>query len=108
MAHVTVDEALRLLPGEHGERFASVFSRGDLEVEIYAPCGHDPQSPHTRDELYVVVSGSGVFLSGDRRCAFSPGDMIHVPAGEAHRFESFSNDLVVWVIFYGPEQHIGS
>jgi hypothetical protein len=25
-----------------------------------------------------------------------------VPAGVVHRFESFSNDLVVWVLFYGP------
>jgi glucosamine 6-phosphate synthetase-like amidotransferase/phosphosugar isomerase protein len=27
-----------------------------MKVEIYAPRGTDPQTPHTRDELYVVVS----------------------------------------------------
>jgi hypothetical protein len=26
-----------------------------------------------------------------------------VPAGVVHRFEEFSNDVVVWVFFYGPE-----
>jgi hypothetical protein len=26
-----------------------------------------------------------------------------VPAGTVHRFEDFSDDLTVWVIFYGPQ-----
>jgi hypothetical protein len=26
-----------------------------------------------------------------------------VPAGMTHRFESFTDDLTVWVIFYGPQ-----
>jgi hypothetical protein len=26
-----------------------------------------------------------------------------VPAGVVHRFEDFSDDLAVWVVFYGPE-----
>jgi hypothetical protein len=26
-----------------------------------------------------------------------------VPAGVVHRFEEFTEDLVVWVVFYGPE-----
>jgi hypothetical protein len=26
-----------------------------------------------------------------------------VPAGVEHRFEEFTEDLAVWVIFYGPE-----
>jgi hypothetical protein len=26
-----------------------------------------------------------------------------VPAGVEHRFEGFTDDLVVWVVFYGPE-----
>ena len=29
--------------------------------------------------------------------------MIWVPAGAEHRFEDFSDDLAVWVVFYGPE-----
>jgi mannose-6-phosphate isomerase-like protein (cupin superfamily) len=101
---VTVAEALKRLPGpKKGERFAGVFRHGSLEVEIYAPVGSDPQSPHSRDEAYVVVSGTGTFVSDKGREPFGPGDVLFAPAGVVHRFEEFSADLVVWVFFYGPE-----
>jgi mannose-6-phosphate isomerase-like protein (cupin superfamily) len=98
-----VQEALRRLPGPQGERWAVVLEHGTLEIEIYAPRGTDPQKPHTRDEVYVVVSGSGEFVHGSDRDRFAPGDVLFVPAHEAHRFERFTDDLVVWVMFYGPE-----
>lgn len=102
-AHLHLTEALRQLPGARGERFVSVFGHGSLEVELYAPRGRDPQTPHVRDELYVVVSGSGTFYDGTERRAFSPGDCMFVAAGVKHRFEDFTDDLAVWVMFYGPE-----
>ena|SRR2546421_6651647 len=100
---VSVAEALALLPGAGGERFAKALEHGSLVVEIYAPRGVDPQQPHTRDELYVVVAGRGEFVNGDERHGFAPGDLLFVPAGVVHRFENFTEDLVVWVVFYGPE-----
>jgi mannose-6-phosphate isomerase-like protein (cupin superfamily) len=102
-SRVSVAEALARLPGANGERFAEVLKHGSLAVEIYAPRGRDPQGPHTRDELYVVFEGSGEFVSGAERHAFAAGDVLFVPAGVAHRFENFTDDLVVWVVFYGPE-----
>ena len=71
------------------------------------PRGTDPQKPHTRDEVYVVVTGRGDFFNGDARERFEPGDVLFVPAHVEHRFESFSGDLVVWVMFYGPEGRRG-
>jgi len=100
---VAVDDALRMLPGPEGERFAKILEHGTLEVEIYAPRGSDPQKPHTRDEVYVVVQGRGEFRNGRDLDRFAPGDVLFVPAHVDHRFESFTDDLVVWVIFYGPE-----
>ncbi len=99
----TVDEAIEKLPGPGGERFARVMGHGTTEVEVYAPRGRDTQGPHTRDELYFVVSGSGEFVNGPERHPFEPGDALFVPAGVEHRFEGFTDDLVVWVVFYGPE-----
>lgn len=94
---------MALLPGPQGKRFATVFNHGSLLVEIYAPRGVDPQQPHTRDEAYLVVQGSGEFVHGEMRERFGPGDFLFASAGLAHRFENFTDDLVVWVIFYGPE-----
>jgi len=75
----------------------------DLEVELYAPAGSDAQKPHTRDELYVIASGTGWFHSGEQRQAFNPGTLLFVPAGIKHHFAEFSPDFSAWVVFFGPE-----
>ena len=103
MPKITPADALARLPGPDGKRFARVFGHGSLEVEVYAPRGHDPQTPHTRDEVYVVLSGRGTFVDGGERYPFEAGDFLFVPAGVVHRFEAFTDDLAVWVFFYGPE-----
>ena len=74
-----------------------------MEVEFYAPAGSDPQNPHTRDELYVIASGTGWFHSGEQRQAFNPGVLLFVPAGVKHHFADFSADFSAWVMFFGPE-----
>lgn len=99
----TVADGLAALPGPAGERFALLFRHASLSIELYAPRGSDPQSPHRQDEVYVVVHGTGMFVNGARRDPFGPGDLLFVPAGVLHRFEEFSDDLVVWVVFYGPD-----
>lgn len=96
-------DALTQLPHEAGQRFATLFQRGSLAVEIYAPRGEDRQQPHDQDEIYVVIQGSGMFRNGDAYHRFGPGDTLFVPAGVVHRFEDFSDDLAVWVFFYGPK-----
>lgn len=106
--HLAVPDGLARLPGPLGERYVELFRHGTLSVELYAPRGDDPQSPHTRDEVYVVVEGRGTFLNGAERHPFGPGDVLFVPAGVVHRFEEFSDDLAVWVFFYGPEGGEGS
>ena len=98
-----LESALAKLPTLEGKRFATIFEHGSLLVEIYAPRGSDPQQPHTRDEIYFVASGSGEYVCGEDRTAFGPTDLLFAAAGVAHRFENFSDDLVVWVLFYGPE-----
>ena len=99
----SVRDALLKLPGLNGERFATIVQHGSLLVEIYAPRGTDPQNPHTRDEIYFVATGTGDFLCDESRQSFGPTDLLFAAAGAIHRFENFSNDLVVWVLFYGPE-----
>src|SRR5262245_5438027 len=95
-------EAARALPLPVGRRSAEVFVDGDLEVRLYAPTGHDPQTPHDRDELYIVAAGRGKIRVGDRVDPFAPGALLFVAAHEEHRFEDFSDDFAVWVVFYGP------
>ena len=101
---VSLAEALARLPGPGGARFAEVFAHGSLSAEIFAPRGSDTQQRHARDEIYVVIAGSGEFVNGESRHTFGPGDFLFVPAGVEHRFVNFTDDLVVWVIFYGDDK----
>jgi mannose-6-phosphate isomerase-like protein (cupin superfamily) len=101
-------ELLHRLPGPRsakwpdGERFVEAFRHGTLVLELYAPRGHDPQTPHDRDEVYFVISGSGEFVQAGERQAFAAGDALFVAAHVEHRFENFSPDFAAWVVFYGP------
>ena len=72
-------------------------------MKLYAPRGSDPQTPHMRDEIYVVIRGTGDFICPGERRKFGPHDFLFVSAGMEHRFENFSDDLALWVFFYGPE-----
>ena len=100
---LTLGAALERLPGPQGERFVELFEHGSLSVELYAPRGRDPQTPHSRDEIYVVAQGRGEFLCGETRQTFAPNDVLFAAAKVEHRFENFSDDFAVWVFFYGPE-----
>jgi mannose-6-phosphate isomerase-like protein (cupin superfamily) len=90
------------LPLPTGRRSSEVLVDGDLEIRFYAPKGHDPQPPHNRDEIYIVAAGRGKVRVGDRVDLIEPGGLIFVAAHEVHRFENFSDDFAVWVVFYGP------
>jgi mannose-6-phosphate isomerase-like protein (cupin superfamily) len=100
---LTPAAALSRLEQEAGPEFITLFRHGSLKVEIYRPVDADRQQPHDRDEVYVVISGSGHFVVDGRRRPFDPGEVLFVPAGVSHRFEDFTPDFATWVFFYGPE-----
>ncbi|HZS06185.1 MAG TPA: cupin domain-containing protein [Blastocatellia bacterium] len=106
-AHIHIADALDRLVAA-GTSSVLLFEHGSLQVKMYAPRGHDPQTLHARDELYVVARGSGIFYDGATRRGFEVGDLRFAPAGSEHRFEDFTGDFAVWVMFYGPEGGEGS
>lgn len=103
ITHVSLAEALCKGPPPAGNLAVPIFSHGSLVVELYTPVGQDPQKPHTRDEIYFVTRGMGLFFDGERRHSVAAGSFLFVAAGQTHRFEEFTADFTVWVAFYGPE-----
>lgn len=105
---ITATELLQRIPGKitdtwpAGERFTSAIRHGSMSVELYAPLGTDPQSPHFQDELYFIQSGTGVLVIDSETHAFEAGTCFFVPAGVKHNFERFSPDFSTWVVFWGP------
>lgn len=106
---IKASDLLALLPGRvtdawpDGERFVRALAHGSMSVELYAPVGTDPQTPHSQDELYFPISGEATLRIGNVTHAASPGTVFFVPAGVDHRFETFSEDFSTWVVFWGPQ-----
>ncbi len=95
-----------LLQSQPDVPFAVAGSREDtpMSAMVYAPLGADDQKPHDRDEIYVIVSGHGIFEYAGKRSAFKTGDLIYVKAFAPHGFVEFSDDFLTWVIFYGAKK----
>jgi len=90
------------IPGPPGAHAISVLERGTLRVKLSLPVPPNRQAPHDQDEIYVIQSGRGTLVHGGKRDPFEAGDLMFVAAGTDHHFEDFTDDLAVWVIFYGP------
>ena len=65
--------------------------------------GVDPQSPHTEDEVYYVVSGRGTFRVGAEDRAVGPGTILVVKAGDEHSFHTIREDLSL-LVFFAPAE----
>jgi mannose-6-phosphate isomerase-like protein (cupin superfamily) len=77
----------------------------DLSAGLYvleAGAG-DPQSPHTEDELYYVISGRAVVTVGNETRPVVPGTLIFVAATVPHRFHDIAERLELLVLF-GPAE----
>jgi mannose-6-phosphate isomerase-like protein (cupin superfamily) len=91
---------------ESGRLYHEFVSVPDLSGGLYVleAGATDPQSPHTEDELYVVMSGrASVFVGGEVR-AIQPGSVIFVAAGVEHRFLDIEERLVL-LVFFGPAEY---
>ena len=95
-------EQLRVLP-EGEEPYVEPYTHGTMSLGMYAPHGVDEQSPHSQDELYFVMEGSGVFFHNGARTDVVKGDALFVGAGDEHRFEDFTDDFKTWVVFWGKQ-----
>ena len=78
----------------------------DLSMGLYVlPAGGtDPQSPHTEDEVYYVVSGRAQILVADENRDVQAGSIIYVGKNVAHRFHSIEEELTV-LVFFAPAEY---
>ena len=97
---MTVESAMQAV-ADSDDRYGILLQQDGIEVGFYAPRGTDPQTPHDRDEVYVIQAGSGIFVLGDDEQPFETGDVLFVPAGMPHRFKDFGGDFAAWVVFTG-------
>ena len=78
----------------------------DLSMGLYVlPVGGvDPQSPHTEDEVYYVVSGKAQIQVADENRAVQAGSIVYVAKNVEHRFHSIEEELTV-IVFFAPAEY---
>ena len=78
----------------------------DLSMGLYVlPAGAtDPQSPHSEDEVYYVVSGKAQIRVADEDRAVQTGSIVYVGKQVEHRFHSIEEELTV-LVFFAPAEY---
>lgn len=92
----------------NGEFYHEFFKAERLSVGLYVlgAGATDPQSSHTEDEIYYIVSGAGsIEIAGEHR-KVGAGAVIYVDAHVDHRFHSITEDLSVIVVFAPPRHSL--
>jgi mannose-6-phosphate isomerase-like protein (cupin superfamily) len=78
----------------------------DLSMGLYVlPAGStDPQSPHTEDEVYYVVSGRAKIKVADENRDVREGSIVYVAKNVEHRFHSIEEELTA-IVFFAPAEY---
>lgn len=83
-----------------GGGYEIVHESTGLELGVYVLVAPEPdrQQPHSDDEIYVVLEGTGVLEVEGENVPVKVGDAVFVEAGKEHRFTAYEQ-LAVFVIF---------
>jgi mannose-6-phosphate isomerase-like protein (cupin superfamily) len=78
----------------------------DLSMGLYVlPAGGtDPQSPHTEDEVYYVVSGKAQITVAEESHGVQAGSIVYVGKNVAHHFHSIEEELIM-LVFFAPAEY---
>lgn len=89
-----------------GRPYNELARTHDLSVGLYVlpVAGIDHQSPHTEDEVYVVLAGRATVTVGDEEREVVNGSVVFVPADVQHRFHDITAELVL-VVAFGPAEY---
>jgi len=101
----TTLEALAVDRSAAGRRYYEFLRVRDLSAGLYhlEAGAADQHSPHSEDEIYVVIRGQAGFRAGTSDLEVGPGSVLFVPARVEHRFHSVRAALEVLVIFAPAE-----
>jgi mannose-6-phosphate isomerase-like protein (cupin superfamily) len=89
--------------GGEGGGYEVVHESPGLEIGVYVLVAPEPdrQTPHSFDEVYLVLDGEGdLEVEGESR-RLRKGEAAFVAAGDDHRFSGYET-LALLVVFNGP------
>src|SRR5512143_2137863 len=89
-----------------GKLYLEFLRKPSLSMGVYQlPAGGvDPQSPHTEDEVYYVVSGRARLRVADEDLPVQPGSIVYVAKNVEHCLHLIEEDLTV-LVFFAPAEY---
>jgi mannose-6-phosphate isomerase-like protein (cupin superfamily) len=105
MSHVSTTEVADRLKQED-KSYAEVLSEESMRVELARYPNPEPKTPHKEDELYVILSGSGMVHVGTETYEVDDGDVVHVEQGVEHDFFDIEDEITALVVFAGSDESV--
>ncbi len=102
MSHVSTAELVTELEDDENQ-FTEVLDKDSVTIEIGQYPKPSPKNPHTEDEVYYIVSGSGSIRVGDETYDVETGDVVFVEQGMEHDFFDIDEEITALTIFVGSE-----
>ena len=98
---ISLEKVIADLDATINEYFLNIFESKGLEVGILRlrKGETDTQEPHSVDEVYFVIEGTGHIEIEDKMKPVNRADFIFVPANVHHRFLVGNKDLLVLYFF---------
>jgi mannose-6-phosphate isomerase-like protein (cupin superfamily) len=93
-------EGVKRRLAEAGGGYEIVHDSPGLEIGVSVLVAPEPdrQQPHSDDEVYIVLEGTGELDVEGKRLELEEGNAVFVPAGADHRFSAYEH-LSVLVLF---------
>jgi quercetin dioxygenase-like cupin family protein len=90
--------AQRVTAGRPAHEF---LRRDSMSLLVYHLAAGEPdqQQPHTEDEVYYVLDGTGVFDADGQSTPVKPGDVIFAARDVVHRFRDYPDGITLLVVF---------
>ncbi|HKJ39420.1 MAG TPA: cupin domain-containing protein [Anaerolineales bacterium] len=91
---------------DSGESYLEFLKVPDLSMGLYVlPTGGlDPQSPHTEDEVYYILSGRAKIQVANEDRDVGAGSIVYVAKNVDHHFHSIEEELKV-IVFFAPAEY---
>jgi len=100
----TTELASRLEQGE--KSYVEVLSEKSMRVELARYPNPEPKTPHREDELYVILSGSGMVHVGTETYDVSEGDVVYVEQGVEHDFSEIEDEITALIVFTDAQESV--
>lgn len=105
MNHVSTTDLVDQLEQE-STNYLELLSKDALSVELARYPNPEPKTPHRTDELYYIISGSGMVHVEDERYAVDEGDVVYVEQGAEHDFFDIEDEITALVVFASSEDSV--